>query len=60
MIYRDDGYIITSYHIISNAVENEKDISKARIEVVLPDKRNDVYEAQLVGKDKNRCSSTKN
>lgn len=47
VIYREDGYIITNYHVISSALNN----STASITVTLPNEEEPV-EATVVGSDK--------
>lgn len=47
IIYSDDGYIITNYHVISNAINN----STAKITVILPN-TSDEIDARIVGYDK--------
>lgn len=46
VIYRKDGYIITNYHVISDAVENK---SNTKIEVFLDTLDSDPYTATVVG-----------
>ena len=43
IIIRNDGYILTNYHVIADIQKNDK------IQVLLPDKR--IYAAQVVGTD---------
>ncbi len=45
IIYTNDGYIITNYHVIENAIGN----SKSRIEVFLESDPNNGIEAAVVG-----------
>ena len=45
IIYTNDGYIITNYHVIENAIGN----SKSRIEVFLESDPNNGIEATIVG-----------
>ena len=47
IIYTDDGYIITNYHVISTAINN----STAKITVILPN-TSDEIDAKIVGYDK--------
>lgn len=53
IVYTKDGYIVTNYHVIQNAVDqsSKKVASGAKIEVVLPSKKDEPYEAQVVGYD---------
>ena len=46
IIYSQDGYIITNYHVIQSAVENDT----AKITVTLPNDENE-YEAKIIGGD---------
>lgn len=46
VIYSSDGYIITNYHVISDAVSNR---SGSKIEVFLDSLDSDSYEASVVG-----------
>lgn len=46
VIYRQDGYIITNYHVIADAVENN---SATKVEVFLEDANSKSYEAKVVG-----------
>lgn len=46
VVYTADGYIITNYHVISDAIENR---SKSKIEVFLESDDTNAYEAQVVG-----------
>jgi serine protease Do len=45
VIYRKDGYIVTNYHVIADAVKN----SKGKIEVFLGDLDSKAYAANVVG-----------
>jgi serine protease Do len=45
VIYRKDGYIVTNYHVIADAVKN----SKGKIEVFLGDLNSKAYAANVVG-----------
>jgi serine protease Do len=53
IIYSQDGYIITNYHVIQNAVDisSKKVASGAKIEVILPSRVDEPYDAQVVGYD---------
>ena len=46
VIYREDGYIITNYHVIGDAVTNKQ---RSKIEVFLDSKTSEPYEATVVG-----------
>lgn len=46
VIYREDGYIITNYHVISDAVESK---ATSKIEVFLEADATDGYAASVVG-----------
>ncbi len=46
VIYREDGYIITNYHVIADAVENR---SSTKVEVFLDTIDSKPYEAAVVG-----------
>lgn len=46
VIYREDGYIITNYHVISDAIENK---SETKIEVFLDTIDSESYDATVVG-----------
>ena len=45
IIYSEDGYIITNYHVIQSAVES----SNSKVEVYLSDDTQKAYEADVVG-----------
>lgn len=46
IIYSDDGYIITNYHVISSAISN----NTAVVEVTIPN-TDETYEAKIIGGD---------
>ena len=46
VIYREDGYIITNYHVISDGISNK---SNTKIEVFLDDVNSKSYSATVVG-----------
>lgn len=46
VVYTSDGYIITNYHVVSDAIENR---SKSKIEVFLESDDTNAYEATVVG-----------
>lgn len=46
VVYSEDGYIITNYHVISNAVESS---GKSRIDVYIGSADTEPYEATVVG-----------
>ena len=46
VIYRTDGYIITNYHVISDAISNK---SNSKIEVFLENSTSESYSATVVG-----------
>lgn len=46
VIYSSDGYIITNYHVISDAVENS---AKSKIEVFVNSSNDEAYQASVVG-----------
>lgn len=46
VVYTADGYVITNYHVISDAIQNR---SKSKIEVFLESDDTNAYEAQVVG-----------
>ncbi len=46
VIYTDDGYIITNYHVISDAISAG---NNSKIEVFVSDKNSQSYEAAVVG-----------
>lgn len=45
VVYTTDGYIITNYHVIADAVES----SKSKIDVYIGDSKSDSYPATVVG-----------
>lgn len=47
IVYKDNGYIVTNYHVISNAISN----SNASIKVYLNSDASKSYDAQVVGYD---------
>lgn len=50
VVLRENGYIMTNYHVISSALDNSGKLSaKAKIEVTLKD--NKKYEAKVIGYD---------
>ena len=52
IIYRQDGYIITNFHVIQNAVNSSGTMkTNSKIEVVLPFDSSNKYEALIVGYD---------
>ncbi len=51
IIYKEDGYIITNFHVIEDAVENGAVKSDVRIEVYLNSQMEEPYLAQVVGYD---------
>lgn len=48
VIYSEDGYIITNYHVVESAISD----SSATIEVTLPNDKQEVIKATIVGGDK--------
>jgi len=46
IIIRSNGYIMTNYHVISNALNGE-----GKVEVFLPSKKDKPYEAEIISKD---------
>lgn len=48
VVYSEDGYIITNYHVVESAIGN----SSATIEVTLPNESAEVCKATIVGGDK--------
>jgi len=48
IIIRNDGYIMTNYHVIQSAVESKQG---ATVEVILPKQKDKPYTAQIVGSD---------
>lgn len=46
VIYTEDGYIITNYHVISEAITNK---SNSKIDVFIDSADSDSYEAKVVG-----------
>lgn len=52
IIYRADGYIVTNFHVIQDAIENNgKMMSNATIEVVFPNDTDKLYKADVIGYD---------
>ena len=52
IILKSDGYIMTNYHVIENAIGNDGKVSSnAKIEVLLPNKMDKPYTAQVIGGD---------
>jgi len=53
IIYTQNGYIITNYHVIQRTVDtsSKKVANGAKIEVILPSAVDEPYEAQVVGYD---------
>ncbi len=52
IIMKEDGYILTNYHVIANALDQRgKQRSDAKIEVFLTSKDDKPYEATIVGYD---------
>ena len=47
VIYTSDGYIITNYHVIEEAVQSSS--SNTKIEVFLPNEPDDSIEAEVIG-----------
>ncbi len=50
VIIRKDGYIMTNYHVVSNADPRNKEYHRTNLEVFLPDKRQ--AKAKFIGGDK--------
>lgn len=48
VVYSEDGYIITNYHVIESAISD----SSATIEITLPNESQEVVKATIVGGDK--------
>ena len=46
IVYTQDGYILTNYHVVSEAIANE---SASKIEVFIDSEGSDSYEASVVG-----------
>lgn len=53
IIYKSDGYIVTNFHVIQDAVDttSKKIANGAKIEVTLPNQKDKPYAAQVVGYD---------
>ncbi len=53
IIIKSDGYIVTNFHVISETINpnSKKILEGAKIEVVLPSKKDKPYSAQVVGYD---------
>jgi serine protease Do len=53
IIIREDGYIMTNYHVIQNALNTNYRgaVNNAKIEVFLPNKKDTPYTASVVGHD---------
>jgi len=53
IIISEDGYILTNYHVVSDALESNTNTltSGAKIEVILPSQQEKTYTATVVGKD---------
>lgn len=53
VIIREDGYILTNNHVVSNALaDNSNKLNEgSKIEVVLPSNKEKSYEATVVGRD---------
>jgi serine protease Do len=53
IIIKSDGYIMTNFHVIENALNSSGKVSSnAKIQVILPNQKDKPYTAQLVGGDK--------
>jgi len=50
IIIKNDGYIMTNYHVVQDAVGRDGKVS-GKIEVFLPNQKDKPYEAQLIGGD---------
>ncbi len=48
VVYSDDGYIVTNYHVIEDAIKD----SAAKIEVTLSDEKKEIFNATIIGGDK--------
>jgi serine protease Do len=55
IIIREDGYILTNNHVVENALEanTNRFLKGAKIEVVLPNNKDKLYTAEIVGRDDN-------
>lgn len=52
VIIRSDGYIVTNFHVVAEALDNNyKMTSGASIEVILPSNKDKAYKATIVGLD---------
>jgi len=52
IIIKSNGYIMTNNHVITGALNNLGQINQgSKIEVILPDKKNKPYTAQVIGRD---------
>lgn len=50
IIIKSDGYIMTNYHVIESAAAGTRG-SNAKLEVILPNKKDKPYEATIIGGD---------
>lgn len=54
IVIREDGYILTNNHVIEAAMASRTSnalIDGAKIEVIMPDKKDEPYKAQVIGRD---------
>lgn len=52
MIIRSNGYIMTNYHVVENALNQSGNVVKgAKIEVILPNQEDKPYTATIIGGD---------
>lgn len=52
IIIKDNGYIMTNYHVIENVLNNSGKLANGgKIEVILPNQKDKPYSAQIVGGD---------
>lgn len=52
IIIKDNGYIMTNYHVIENVLNNNSKLANgAKIEVILPSQKDKPYQAQIIGGD---------
>ncbi|MCX7711536.1 MAG: trypsin-like peptidase domain-containing protein [Clostridia bacterium] len=52
IIIRSNGYIMTNYHVVESALNNNGKLGNgAKIEVILPNRKDKPYTAQMIGGD---------
>ncbi len=52
MIIKSDGYIMTNYHVVENALDKSGKLANgSKIQVILPSQKDKPYDAQIIGGD---------